>query len=260
MAEEVKQNTPENTAQEILAENSTEQPQEVAATTEEQPAVTETPDVSTIVNKTLQDFMGKEQGRLAQVSGQKIAAVEKSLDSKLEQLNQRLEPLMQMANAQERERLLNLDNEQLAEMVIKQRSQPATAQPEPVQQEQQVDPNINALASATQDLITQNGLNMNIEDSRLWEGYTQGMSLLQSIDLARKNIEKVKGVQPQQTQQSAAATPTPATPSTQGAPQKSVKTISSLSDAAQLFADGNINSTQYREAKKQIRNSGSATL
>jgi len=260
MAEEVKQNTPENTAQEILAENSTEQPQEVAATTEEQPAVTETPDVSTIVNKTLQDFMGKEQGRLAQVSGQKIAAVEKSLDSKLEQLNQRLEPLMQMANAQERERLLNLDNEQLAEMVIKQRSQPATAQPEPVQQEQQVDPNINALASATQDLITQNGLNMNIEDSRLWEGYTQGMSLLQSIDLARKNIEKVKGVQPQQTQQPASATPTPATPSTQGAPQKSVKTISSLSDAAQLFADGNINSSQYRDAKKQIRNSGSATL
>lgn len=260
MAEEVKQNTPENTAQEILAENSTEQPQEVAATTEEQPAVTETPDVSTIVNKTLQDFMGKEQGRLAQVSGQKIAAVEKSLDSKLEQLNQRLEPLMQMANAQERERLLNLDNEQLAEMVIKQRSQPATAQPEPVQQEQQVDPNINALASATQDLISQNGLNMNIEDSRLWEGYTQGMSLLQSIDLARKNIEKVKGVQPQQTQQPASATPTPATPSTQGAPQKSVKTISSLSDAAQLFADGNINSSQYRDAKKQIRNSGSATL
>ena len=259
MAEEVKQNTPENTAQEILAENSTEQPQEVAATTEEQPAVTETPDVSTIVNKTLQDFMGKEQGRLAQVSGQKIAAVEKSLDSKLEQLNQRLEPLMQMANAQERERLLNLDNEQLAEMVIKQRSQPATAQ-QPVQQEQPVDPNINALATATQDLLNQNGLDMKIEDSRLWEGYQQGMSLLQSIDLARKNIEKVKGVQPQQTQQSAAATPTPATPSTQGAPQKSVKTISSLSDAAQLFADGNINSGQYRDAKKQIRNSGSATL
>jgi len=167
---------------------------------------------------------------------------------------------MQMANAQERERLLNLDNEQLAEMVIKQRSQPATAQPEPVQQEQQVDPNINALATATQDLINQNGLDMKIEDSRLWDGYTQGMSLLQSIDLARKNIEKVKGVQPQQTQQSAAATPTPATPSTQGAPQKSVKTISSLSDAAQLFADGNINSGQYRDAKKQIRNSGSATL
>jgi len=174
-------------------------------------------------------------------------------------LNQRLEPLMQMASAQERERLLNLDNEQLAEMVIKQRSQPATAQ-QPAKQEQQVDPNINALASATQDLLNQNGLDMKIEDSRLWDGYTQGMSLLQSIDLARKNIEKVKGIQPQQTQQPAATTPTPATPSTQGAPQKSVKTISSLSDAAQLFADGNINSTQYRDAKKQIRSSGSATL
>ena len=260
MAEEVKQNTPETTAQQILAENSTEQPQEVAATTEEQPAVTETPDVTSLVNKTLEDFMGKEQGRLAQVSGQKIAAVEKSLDSKLEQLNQRLEPLMKMANAQERERLLNLDNEQLAEMVLKQRSQPATAQPEPVQQEQPVDPNINALATATQDLLNQSGLDMKIEDSRLWDGYTQGMSLLQSIDLARKNIEKMKGSQPQQTQQPQAATPPPATPSTQGAPQKSVKTISSLSDAAQLFADGNINSTQYREAKKQIRSSGSAQL
>ena len=258
MAEEVKQNSPEATAQQILADNSKEQPQETVATPE-QPATTETPDVSSLVDKRLQDFIGKEQGRLAQVSGQKIAEVKESFDSKLEQLNQRLEPLMQMANAQERERLLNLDNEQLAEMVIKQRSQPATAQ-QPAKQEQQVDPNINALASATQDLLNQNGLDMKIEDSRLWDGYTQGMSLLQSIDLARKNIEKVKGIQPQQTQQPAATTPTPATPSTQGAPQKSVKTISSLSDAAQLFADGNINSTQYREAKKQIRNSGSATL
>ena len=258
MAEEVKQNSPEATAQQILADNSKEQPQETVATPE-QPVTTETPDVSSLVDKRLQDFIGKEQGRLAQVSGQKIAEVKESFDSKLEQLNQRLEPLMQMANAQERERLLNLDNEQLAEMVIKQRSQPATAQ-QPAKQEQQVDPNINALASATQDLLNQNGLDMKIEDSRLWDGYTQGMSLLQSIDLARKNIEKVKGVQPQQTQQPAATTPTPATPSTQGAPQKSVKTISSLSDAAQLFADGNINSTQYRDAKKQIRSSGSATL
>lgn len=258
MAEEVKQNSPEATAQQILADNSKEQPQETVATPE-QPATTETPDVSSLVDKRLQDFIGKEQGRLAQVSGQKIAEVKESFDSKLEQLNQRLEPLVQMASAQERERLLNLDNEQLAEMVIKQRSQPATAQ-QPAKQEQQVDPNINALASATQDLLNQNGLDMKIEDSRLWDGYTQGMSLLQSIDLARKNIEKVKGVQPQQTQQPAATTPTPATPSTQGAPQKSVKTISSLSDAAQLFADGNINSTQYREAKKQIRSSGSATL
>ena len=259
MAEEVKQNSPEATAQQILADNSKEQPQETVATPE-QPATTETPDVSSLVDKRLQDFIGKEQGRLAQVSGQKIAEVKQSFDSKLEQLNQRLEPLVQMASAQERERLLNLDNEQLAEMVLKQRSQPATAQPEPVQQEQPVDPNINALATATQDLLNQNGLDMKIEDSRLWDGYTQGMSLLQSIDLARKNIDKMKGSQPQQTQQPAATTPTPATPSTQGAPQKSVKTISSLSDAAQLFADGNINSTQYREAKKQIRSSGSATL
>ena len=168
MAEEVKQNSPEATAQQILADNSKEQPQETVATPE-QPATTETPDVSSLVDKRLQDFIGKEQGRLAQVSGQKIAEVKQSFDSKLEQLNQRLEPLMQMATAQERERLLNLDNEQLAEMVIKQRSQPATAQPQPAQQEQQVDPNINALASATEDLINQSGLYMKIEDSRLWD-------------------------------------------------------------------------------------------
>ena len=72
MAEEVKQNTPEATAQQILADNSKEQPQETVATPE-QPATTETPDVSSLVDKRLQDFIGKEQGRLAQVSGQKIA-------------------------------------------------------------------------------------------------------------------------------------------------------------------------------------------
>ena len=48
MAEEVKQNSPEATAQQILADNSKEQPQETVATPE-QPATTETPDVSSLL-------------------------------------------------------------------------------------------------------------------------------------------------------------------------------------------------------------------
>ena len=77
----VKQNTPENTAQEILAENSTEQPQEVAAITEEQPAVTETPDVSTIVNKTLQDFKTMYGGDAENINVSSVTQIAKTMNN-----------------------------------------------------------------------------------------------------------------------------------------------------------------------------------
>jgi len=263
MAEEVtQQKSPEETAQQILADNSTEQAEPAAEVqTDQQEVVTPAEPTLADLQQNMQDFMGREQGRLAQESGQRIAAVQQAVDAKLDSLSASMKPLLDQAEAAERERLLNLGNDELAEMVIQQRT--ATAAP---QTQEPLSPYLTALATAGQELITENNLGVAIEDPRIWEGWHKNLSVTKSIEIAKQNIERLAGKAPQTVQQSSAqpnpapASVPPSAPSTQGAPQKSIKTISTLSEAAQLFADGNIAPAQYRAAKKQIKESGSATL
>ena len=263
MAEEVtQQKSPEETAQQILADNSTEQAEPAAEVqTDQQEVVTPAEPTLADLQQNMQDFMGREQGRLAQESGQRIAAVQQAVDAKLDSLSASMKPLLDQAEAAERERLLNLGNDELAEMVIQQRT--ATAAP---QTQEPLSPYLTALATAGQELITENNLGLSIEDPRIWEGWQQGTPVTKSIEIARNNIERLAGKAPQTVQQSSAqpnpapASVSPSAPSTQGAPQKSIKTISTLSEAAQLFADGNIDPAQYRAAKKQISLGGSAAL
>ena len=264
MAEEVvQQKSPEEPAQPVIADNSTEQAEPVAEVqTDQQEAVTPADPTLAALQKNMQDFMGREQGRLAQESGQRIAAVQQAMDAKLDSLSASMKPLLEQAEAVERERLLNLGQDELAEMVIQQRT--ATAAPEPAQET--LSPDLTALATAGQELITDNNLGVAVEDPRIWEGWQNNMSVTKSIEIAKQNIERLAGKAPQTVQQSSAqpdpapASVPPSAPSTQGAPQKSIKTISTLSEAAQLFADGNIAPAQYRAAKKQIRETGSAPL
>ena len=264
MVEEViQQNNPEEIAPQIIAESSTEQAEPVAEVqTDQQEAVIPAEPTLLDLQQNMQDFMGKEQGRLAQESGQRIAAATQAMDAKLDSLSASMKPLLDQAELVERERLLNLGQDELAEMVIQQRT--ATAAPQ--QAQETLSPYLTALATAGQELITENNLGVAIEDPRIWEGWQQNMPVTKSIEIARQNIERLAGKAPQTVQQSSAqpnlapASVPPSAPSTQGAPQKSIKTISTLSEAAQLFADGNIAPAQYRAAKKQIRESGSATL
>ena len=264
MAEEVvQQKNPEEPAQQIIADNSTEQAEPAAEVqTDQQEAVTPAEPTLADLQQNMQDFMGREQGRLAQESGQRIAAATQAMDAKLDLLSTSIKPLLEQAEAVERERLLNLGQDELAEMVIQQRT--ATAAPEPAQET--LSPYLTALATAGQELITENNLGVAIEDPRIWEGWQNNMSVTKSIEIAKQNIERLAGKAPQTVQQSSAqpnpapASVPPSAPSTQGAPQKSIKTISTLSEAAQLFADGHIAPAQYRAAKKQISISGSATL
>ena len=264
MAEEVvQQKNPEEPAQQIIADNSTEQAEPAAEVqTDQQEAVIPAEPTLADLQQNMQDFMGKEQGRLAQESGQRIAAVQQAMDAKLDSLSASMKPLLDQAQAAERERLLNLGQDELAEMVIQQRT--ATAAPQ--QAQETLSPYLTALATAGQELITENNLGVAIEDPRIWEGWHKNLSVTKSIDIAKQNIERLAGKAPQTVQQSSAqpnpalASVPPSAPSTQGAPQKSIKTISTLSEAAQLFADGNIDPAQYRAAKKQISLGGSATL
>lgn len=256
MVEEVRQeNTAEQTEPQVVAEPSTEVEVEQAVEAPVPPV--EAPDPLGMV----QDFLGREQGRLAQVSGQRIAAVEKAFDAKLDSLMQSIQPLIEQANAAKKEQLLNMGQEELAEMVLEQQRGNATAQQTPQQ-----DPYLTALATASQELITENNLNVPVDSPDIWQGWQQGMSVTKSLEIAKQNIERMAGktaaptqVAPAAQQASAPAAPQVA-PSTQGAPQKSNKTISSRSELAEMFAAGRISSEQYRKGKQDLRNSGTVSF
>ena len=117
------------------------------------------------------------------------------------------------------------------------------------------------LANMTQDLINESGLNIDIRDSRVWKGYSEGMTTRQAIKLAEKNIEEMKTPQP--------ATQTPVqeepkaeapVPSTNGAPKGGSGRITSQTDLAEMMANGQIDATQFRGLKKQLKNQGYASL
>ncbi len=71
MAEEVvQQKNPEEPAQQVIADNSTEQAEPVAEVqTDQQEAVTPAEPTLADLQKNMQDFMGREQGRLARNLG-----------------------------------------------------------------------------------------------------------------------------------------------------------------------------------------------
>ena len=251
MVEEVRQeNTAEQAKPQVVAQPSTEVEVEQAVEAPVPPV--EAPDPLSMV----QDFLGREQGRLAQVSGQRIAAVEKAFDAKLDSLMQSIEPLIEQANAAKKEKLLNMEQEELAEMVLEQQQRGnATA-----------DPYLTALATASQELITENNLNVPVDSPDIWQGWQQGMSVTKSLEIAKQNIERMAGktaaptqVAPAAQQASVPATPQVA-PSTQGAPQKSNKTISTRSELAELYSAGRISREQYRKGKEDLRNSGTVSF
>ena len=260
MVEEVQQQkSPEETAPEILASNpSTEAAGQPAEPQADTPAlVVESPDPLSVVK----DFLGKEQGRLAQVSGQKIAAFQQTVKTELDDMRESLKPLLEQAQQAERERLLNMGTDELADMVM----QKNTATAQPAQPEQALSPTLSALATATQELVAESNLNISLEDPSLWEGWNNSMSVAKSIEIAKKNIDKMSGKtqvaqeQPTVQQQAAPSAPS-AAPTTQGAPQKSNRTISSRSELAEMFASGRISSDQYRKGKDQLRSSGSVSF
>ena len=141
----------------------------------------------------------------------------------------------------------------------------SVAQPDQTAQQSQLDPREEAqlqlLADEVQSRISQTGMNIRLDDSRLWTGpnpennWSQNMSVSEAVKVVERNLNRL---QPQNTVSQTNTTP-PA-PTTQGAPQKTAKTIRTLSEAATFFADGNINSTQYRDIKNQLKQGGSATL
>lgn len=200
----------------------------------------------------LRDFVGKEQGRIADTFGRKADELEQRVISRVDSA---LKPYQELMQKQEQAHIETLDEtEQIDYWKGK-----AMQTEEPVQAEQSMSPEQSILAQEVQSMVNQSGANISIGDTRLWQGYNQGMSVGQSIRLAEQNLRRLTTPAPANPAPTPSSQPNTA-PTTQGAPQRTAKSVNTLSDAATLFADGNINSAQYRDIKKQLKQGGSATL
>jgi hypothetical protein len=250
----------------MAEENVTEQPQvEAPAQAEvtqdvpvkEQPAPTEVEQQAPPKSEDILRELGKWQGGFADQFGRKTKELEAKV---LQAVDSRLSQYEANILKDEEARVANLEPEEQANYW----RQRATSQQETAaQQGTQVTAEQQVLRQEAESMLVRYGLTgVNVNDPRLWQGYQEGMNVKESLDVLEKNLNVATTPTPA-AQPAPAATPqqtAPAPQTTQGAPQKTARTVNTLSDAATLFADGNINSAQYRDIKNQIKQGGSATL
>ena len=248
-------------ADNLAAEALKEAPQTEQPTGEQQQEAAPPPKPG--VDEILRDELGKFKGGFADTFGRKTIEMEQRI---IEKVDATLKPIRERFDQEEEARIGQLLPEEQVEY-YKQKAELASsvAQPNQTAQQSQLDPREEAklqlLADEVQSRISQTGMNIRLDDSRLWTGpnpennWSQNMSVSEAVKVVERNLNRL---QPQNTVSQTNTTP-PA-PTTQGAPQKTAKTIRTLSEAATFFADGNINSTQYRDIKNQLKQGGSATL
>ena len=219
------------------------------------------------VDEILRDELGKFKGGFADTFGRKTIEMEQRI---IEKVDATLKPIRERFDQEEEARIGQLLPEEQVEYYKQKAEQVSSvAQPNQTAQQSQLDPREEAklqlLADEVQSRISQAGMNIRLDDSRLWTGpnpennWSQNMSVSEAVKVVERNLNRL---QPQNTvpQQQSQNNTIPPAPTTQGAPQKTAKTIRTLSEAATLFADGSINSNQYRELKSQMAKGGSATL
>ena len=236
VAEQVEQEVTEQVTEEVKAQEKPLSPEEIQQM------------VESATTKSLNSFKGSFANW--------TASQQKELKNQIDEV---LNPLREQAKIIEESRVQEMSPEEQADYYKSQlQKKQEVVQQEPQQQmtgEQAV------LADMTQDLINESGLGIDIRDSRVWKGYTEGMSTRQALKLAEQNIEAIKNP-PQAAAPKAVEEPkveqTP--PSTQGAPKGKSGIITSQTDLVELMANGQINATEFREAKRQIKTQGYASL
>jgi len=109
-----------------------------------------------------------------------------------------------------------------------------------------------ALFDATQGFIETAGLSISPEDSRLWAGYQNGMSLQQAINVARRNIKTVSSpTTPAPEAKPAEAPQQRVPPSTASAPTSPADSFDTLAELAVAFRDREINSQDYARISRE---------
>ena len=179
-----------------------------------------------------------------------------------EMIEARLKPVIDWTEKVEQAQVEKLDPEKQVEYYKSklQQKQEVPAEPQ-VKNEPTAEQKM--LADTTRQLIRDNSLDLTEFDDRIWKGWDQNMTPGQLVALANKNILAIKNAkQPAKAAPQSQETPTdPAPPTTAGAPKTGTAgRITTISDLSQMMASGKIDSTQYREARKDIKNKGFTSL
>ena len=201
----------------------------------------------------IQDIEKQEQGRAQQWYGEKL---KETRTQDRDDIANFMSDLTLVLDEDQREQLTELQatrqNQNLHSLIqtleqqLEGQSQTASSPPAMSQTDAQ------ALFDATQGFIETAGLNISPEDSRLWAGYQNGMSLQQAINVARRNIKTV----------SSPTTPTPEAkpaeapqqrvpPSTASAPTSPADSFDTLAELAVAFRDREINSQDYARISRE---------
>ena len=186
------------------------------------------------------------QGRFANYTASQQKEIQEMIDK-------RLEPVLKFTQNVEKAQVEQLDPEQQVEYY----KQKLEEQNSPKEEPQQNNAELELLAQTTRQMISDAGLSIAENDQKIWAGWSQDMNTAQLISLAQKNINKLKEPKVEAPK---AVTPEPPPqappPSTAGAPKNGSNRVSTISDLSQMMASGQIDATQYRAAKKEIRNKG----
>jgi len=195
------------------------------------------------------------QGKFANHSASQQKELQDMIDEKLK-------PVLDWTEKVEQAQVEQLEPEQQVEYYKSKLSQQNEVAEEPkVQTAKEPTEAQKLLADTTRQLIKDNSLTINEFDERIWNGWNADMSTGQLVSLAQKNIQnmaKPKAETPTSQQTSDNAPPAP--PSTSGAPKGPGSRVSTISDLSELMANGQIDATQYRAAKRKIQQEGFANL
>jgi len=246
IAEKIVENVQEEVKQEVV-EQATEQQKPLTAEEIRQ-------QVESSTTKALNSFKGSFANW--------TASQQKELKTQIDEV---LNPLRKQAEMIEESRLQDMSAEEQVEYYKSRLEEKQNVpQEEPVQQEEVSKEQI-VLADMTQDLLNEYNLQTNIRDTRIWEGYHQGMSTRQALNLAERNIKKITNPNEptqvkQENQQNIVKKEETPIPSTSGAPKSGSGRVTSQTDLAEMMANGQIDATQFRNAKNEINRQGYASL
>jgi hypothetical protein len=201
----------------------------------------------------IQDIEKQEQGRAQQWYGEKL---KETRTQDKDDIANFMSDLTLVLDEDQREQLTELQatrQSQNLQSRIQTLEQQLEGQTQAVSPPAMSQTDAQALFDATQGFIETAGLSISPEDSRLWAGYQNGMSLQQAINVARRNI---KTVSPSPTTPTPEAKPAEAPqqrvpPSTVSAPTSPADSFDTLAELAVAFRDREINSQDYARISRE---------
>lgn len=206
----------------------------------------------------LREVLNREQGQARQWYGNQFKREIETIRSEFrKELETTLSPFKQAAADFEQQRVAQLDPDAQIEYWRQKAQKPATiAEPQPQAQPQQTTHLTNeeqiALAASVRGFAKAQGVNVNVTDPRIWDGWSQDQSVSELEALAFANVQKIKGPAKAAPQPNGARPAATVVPSTRSAPKRPTAEFNSRQELSEALVSGQINSDQYREGLKKL--------